>query len=304
MGIDPVSLADKRVANIRRISFPDKASYDRVLNKMVLAFIGQIKGCETEKSTEQHCREVLDVCMSGFRKDGSVWKKAPGLPQDDWYEVLRKRLKVYKYDIDNKRIIAGNTKKTSIKLKEKFTLKSDSSSGSSPKPPHPSELSVSDKVKMEQFKEDFLNDFPIKSSIVDTLMMNRLAFMYVMNEKDYENVDITKFLTEEIIKLSDALGVSGKQRVNQEAKDRQGTIDELIEIYKKTKLEFIDIDKEYKIEELSLISNAVHRGSLPEFVGMSYVRRLYGGEIENKKLNIENLDIWLKKQGVVVNVGD
>jgi len=310
MGIDPVELADRTHPKVRNIEFPDKATYDRILNDMVIAFLHSRVGCETEESTDKYCRNVLATCKSGFRTNGDIWKNAPGKPSDDWYEVLRKRLRIYRYDIDNRRLIPGNTKKTSIKLQEKFGLKKpdkkdlSTAFDATDSPISKQSLSASEKVQMEDFKEAFLKDFPIKKSVVDILMMNRLAFMYIMNKRDYDNIEITRFLTDEIIKLSESLGVSGKQRVSQDDKDRSGTIDELVSIYKKTKEEYIDIDVEYMREELLLISNAIHRGTLEEFLGMSYVKRLFGYTIDGENISLKTIDKWLVKNGVEVIVDE
>lgn len=301
-GLVPKILSDKYHPSIVTVDISEE-DYKRVLNEMVIAFIRKRKDCETEAKTRKVCKSILDACITGVKSDGKPWKNAPGRTSDTWYDVLKKRLRVHKYDMDTKSLIYNHQNDTSSNIREKFKL--DKEKREEKKLIESSEkddgdLSLEEKMLMEQFEEKFKNDFPASITVVDSLMIKRLAYLSVMHFREQTDGDVSKNLTDDIIRISESLGVAGKQRINQHDKDTSGTLEELISIYKKTKSEYIDIDKEWRIEELTLISNAIHRGDLQEFLGMSWVRRLMGSTIEGKDLSVENLDSWLRDQGVKV----
>jgi len=89
--------------------------------------------------------------------------------------------------------------------------------------------------------------------------------------------------------------------MTQLSSEKNGTLELLSLKYKKTLDEYIDIEKEWKMEELKMVSNAVHRGTLPDFLAMSWIKILYGKEIDGEPASIESLDKFLIKNGVVLN---
>jgi len=311
MSFDPKELANRIDPKVIRVEIPgdeeeQKRAYNKILNDMVLAFYKQSDGLDTEEKTRDHCKNILEICISGFKSDNEIWHRAPGRISDDWFDILRKRLRVYKYDIDKKQRFGLRTKKIKNaaqslveREKNKRSLKlSKQAEDNDTADEEDFSLSIKEKMRMEEFKEMFMKNFPLNATVIDELMMHRLAFMSVLNERDYNAVEVTKNLTKEIIELAESLGVSGKQRVKQSDEDRSGSLEQLFDIYKESKKEAIDADREWMIEELKLISNAIHRGSLEEFLGMAWIRREYMEDFNGKKLTLSNLDNFLMEMGV------
>ena len=284
------TLNDALDAGVVQAHLPDADTYNKILNDMVLAFMHKNKSCSTENSTERYCRAKLNMAITGFKEDGTPWRKAPGDRDDDWYTILKKRLRMLRYDLDKKKYISNNRSITGaldLLKKDKKEKKEDIEQEEN-KP-----LSLREKSLLNDFKESFRKDFPMSTTVIDDLMMNRLGMMYVLSQRDYENLEITNGLTNEIIKLADNLGLSGKHRITQLETDRSGTIEQLIEIYNETRKNYIDIEKEYKLEEIKLILNAIDRGTIDEFLGMDYIRRLYGDSLNGEKVTYDALKKYL-----------
>jgi hypothetical protein len=285
--------------NVRQIVIPSEERYKEILNDMVMAFLGQRTGCETPRQTEDYCRGVLKTCLTGFHhKTGKVWKSAPGKNVEDWFESLKMRLRVFKYDIVTKTMIKGNEKTISKKIKELSGTGKDLSTAL------PGNLNrtftVLEDEEFKRFIDKFRQDFESNVTIVDELMIRRLAFLSVLSERDITHVDLSKDLTKEIKELAESLGVAGKQRISVLNTDKTGTLDLLSTKYKKTLEEHVEIETMWKLEELKMVSNAVHRGTTPEFLAMSWVKQLYGKTIDGKELSLNNLDKFLKKNGIDV----
>jgi len=292
-------LNDALEHNVVQVKIPDSETYNKILNDMVIAFMGKNKHCTTEAATEKYCRKKLNSAITGFKPDGSPWRNAPGKFDDDWYDILRKRLRMLRYDVDKKKYISNNRSVTgAIKALKKEYSKKKKAEVTKEFEETEEELNkmltLREKALLEEFKKQFRKDFPVSTTIIDDLMMTRLGMMYILSLRDYNNLEITNGLTNEIIKLSESLGLSGKQRISQLDQDRSGTLNQLVEIYNETKNSFIDIEKEYKMEELKLIVNAIERGTLDEFLGMDYVRRLYGDYLNGKPVTFNALKKYVE----------
>jgi hypothetical protein len=122
----------------------------------------------------------------------------------------------------------------------------------------------------------------------------------VLSKRDIQFVDLSKDLTKEIRELAETLGVAGKQRAAAMSQERSGTIEQLTMKYKRTLEEHIEIEKTFKLEELKMVSNSVKRGTTPEFLAMSWLKILYGDNIDNEPLSIEALNKFLRKNNVDV----
>ena len=282
---------------VNQIKIPDQERYHEILGDMVLAFYKQRKGCETQQATEKYCQDVLNTCLTGFHRDGRLWKNMPGKDGKDWFEKLQKRLNVFKFDLVTKQLIPSGRGMTSKKIKE--SVKEE------PKEPitltvNDRALSPSEKDSFKKFQEKFTEAFPESITVVDEVMIRRLAFYMVLSERDINLVDVSKDLTKEIQILVETLGVSGKQRSAAMNIDRNGTLELLTTKYKKTRDEHIEIEKDNKLEELKLISNAVRRGDLPEFLAMSWIKILYGNNVEDEELSIIAVDKFLRKNNIDV----
>jgi hypothetical protein len=285
---------------VSQIKLPDQEKYHEILEDMVLAFYKQRKGCETQQSTEKYCRGVLDTCITGFHRDGRLWKHAPGKDAKDWFEGLQKRLNVFKYDLVTKQMIPSGRGKTSEKIKE-------SAKNLSPDSDIPPAVGMADRslspAEMDEFKRfqrEFTEAFPESVTAVDEMLIKRLAFFMVLNNRDITFVDVSKDLTKEIQMLVETLGVSGKQRNAAMNVDRSGTLELLTTKYKRTRDEHLEIEKNYMLEELKLISNQVKMDTVPEFLAMYWIKTLYGDQIEGEELSIAGVDRFLRKQGIDV----
>lgn len=282
---------------VNQIKIPNQEKYHEILGDMVLAFYQQRKGCETQQATEKYCQNVLNTCLTGFHRDGRLWKNMPGKDGKDWFEKLQKRLNVFKFDLITKQMIPSGRGMTSKKIKESVKEESE----------EPITLTVNDRAfspsekdSFKKFQEKFTDAFPESITVVDEMQIRRLAFYMVLSERDITHVDVSKDLTKEIQTLVESLGVSGKQRNTAMNQDRDGTLDLLTTKYKKTRDEHLEIEKDNKLEELKLISNAVRRGDLPEFLAMSWVKILYGNKVKDEELSIMAVDKFLRKNNIDV----
>lgn len=285
---------------VSQIKLPDQEKYHEILEEMVLAFYKQRKGCETQQSTEKYCRDVLDTCLTGFHRDGRLWKGAPGKDAKDWFEALQKRLNVFKYDLVTKQMIPSGRGKTSEKIKESAKRQSSDSDIPSAVGMADRSLSPGEMDEFKRFQKEFTEAFPESVTVVDEMMIKRLAFFMVLNNRDISFVDVSKDLTKEIQMLVEALGVSGKQRNAAMNVDRSGTLELLTTKYKRTRDEHLEIERNYKLEELKLISNQVKMDTIPEFLALSWIKTLYGNTIEGEELSIAGVDRFLRKQGIDV----
>lgn len=284
---------------ILQVKIPDADTYNKILNDMVIAFYHKTKSCQTEQETEKYCRNVLNTCITGFKKDGMVWNRAPGRKGDDWFTILAKRLKLFRYDIEKRAYIDNNRVKKNLtsKIEKEYNKKEITDArdfANKITNEFGKELTLREKTLLNDFKEKFRKDFPMSISIIDDMMMNRLGLMYVLSQRDYEGLEITSGLTNEITKLAESLGVSGKQRLSLFDQDMNGTLEQLIDVYKETKKSYLDIDKEFKTEELQMIVNAIERGTIDEFMGMDYIRRLFGNMLNDNPLTLKTLKEYLK----------
>jgi len=289
-------------SSVRQIEISDEKKFREILNDMTKAFYQQRKGCETQRKTEEYCRSVLKTCLTGFHADGRVWKNSPGKNTKDDLEALQQRLRVFKYDLTTKMLIKGREKTVSERIKNSGTAADamqHTLHGAIEGIPDRA-FSFSESVDIENFKAQFIADFPSSITAVDEMMIERLAFLMILNKRDIQFVDLSKDLTKEIKDLAESLGVAGKQRAAAMNSDKAGTIDQLTMKYKVTLDEHVEIETEWKLEELKLISNAVHRGTTPEFLAMSWVKELYGKTIEGEELSLKALDKFLKRNGIDV----
>jgi len=272
----------------------DEENYKSILNDMVTVFYTHRKGCETERGTEDYCRKILDSCISGFI-NGKIWKNAPGKNTTDWYEALSLRLRVFRYDIFTKRLIPGRGKTVSEKIKNTSKEKEDSDFINKTS----RSFSRNEEKMMEDFQKRFTDDFPASITVVDEAMIKRLSYLTVLSERDIREVELSKGLTKEIQELVESLGVSGKQRSTAIASEKTGTLEQLSTIYRRTLEEHLEIEKNWQLEELKMIRNAVRRGDLPEFLAMYHLKILYGKTFPNgDELSFQNLDKFLKENNI------
>ncbi len=292
--------------NVEKMSLPGQVKqlnitpekYQEILDGMIVAFFQKRKGCDTQSKTDVYCRAVLKTCLTGFHRDGRLWKNAPGIKASNTYDALAMRLRVFKYDISTGTLIIDRRTKASEKIrnigKPDVHYPTTSLGGTD------RAFNREERDGFEKFKKQFTEDFPSSATAVDNMMIERLAFLMILNKRDITNVDLSKDLTKEIKELAESLGVAGKQRASAINSERSGTLELLTIKYKETLDEHIEIETTWKLEELKMISNAVRRDTTPEFLAMSWVKILYGDKVDGKELNIENVDKFLRKNNIDV----
>jgi hypothetical protein len=267
-----------------------KDEYQKILNGMFMAFLGKVKDCDSEATTEAYCRRVLKQCSSCFKEDGKIWRKPPGRDAADWYEKLALRLRIFGYDISTQSLIGRRESKISSKIKD--LNKRDKKDID----PNDRTFTMQEQVMFDDFKEKFRADFPSSATAADDLMIERLAFLSVLNARDIKFVSLSRDLTKEIKDLAESLGVSGKQRQSTMRDDKSGTLEQLSTKFRKTLEEHIEIESMWKAEEMKLIVNAVERGTTEEFLAMSWYKILYGGMIGDKPATYEGIKKFIKKR--------
>ena len=275
-------------SNIDSFEIPQD-QYLKILNGMFMAFWGKVKGCDTEANTEAYCRGILKQCSTCFKPDGGLWKKPPGINAADWYEKLSLMLKVFGYDISTNSLIGRREPKISAKIKERGKKEEKED-------PNERTFSLREKAMFEEFKEKFANDFPSSTTTADELMIERLAFLSVLNARDIDNVSLSRDLTKEIKDLTESLGVSGKQRQAAISNDKSGTLEQLSTKFRKTLAEHIEIESFWKLEEAKCVINAVERGTTEEFLAMSWFKTLYGNDVDGKPLTYKNVKAFVDKK--------
>ena len=284
---------------VHQIHIPDEDKYGEILKDMMSAFYEKRKGCESRQSTEKYCRGVLDTCLTGFHRTGKAWLNPPGKDATDWFKALQLRLAVYKYDLVKKEMIPSGRGQTSERIKQNATMPKKDAGLLSPGITTKT-LSPSEQEEFDRFVHEFTEAFPESVTVVDEMMIRRLAFFMVLSNRDITYVDVSKDLTKEIQMLVEALGVSGKQRNNLMNKDRDGTLELLTTKYKKTRDEHIEIEQNYMLEELKLISAQVRRDTVPEFLAMYWIKILYGKKIGEEELSMAAVDRFLRENGIDV----
>jgi len=265
-----------------------KDEYTKILNSMFMTFMGKTKECDTEERTEAYCRSVLKQCSTCFKADGNVWRNPPGKNASDWYEKLSLRLRVYGYDISTQSLIGRRESKVSSKIKDMGKKKEDKDSNDR-------SFSLRETAAFEGFIEKFKSDFEGSTTVSDNLMIRRLAFLSVLNDRDIERVSLSRDLTKEIKELADSLGVSGKQRKTTMNSEGSGTMELLSTKFKQTLEEHVELESLWKFEEIKLIFNAVKRGTTEEFLALSWFKILYGNDEDGKPITMDRIERFIKE---------
>jgi hypothetical protein len=266
-----------------------KEEYQKILDGMVMAFLGNRKECDSEAKTDAYCRAILKQCTTCFKPDNTLWHNPPGLKTKDWYEKLALRLKVFGYDLGTQSLIGGKTK-ISQKIKDmgkkKVSLEDENART----------FSKREEAMYEEFIDRFRTEFASSTVAVDELMIKRLAFLSVLNQRDIDNVSLSRDLTKEIKELAESLGVSGKQRKAALNAAESGTLEQLSTKFKATIEEYPELETMWQKEEIKLILNAVDRGTTEEFLALSWIKTLYGDVIDGEQLSIDlirkKVDEW------------
>ena len=279
-GID-ISLKPKQVR------IPSAAEYDQILADMVRAFLGKRKGFETQRDTEDKCRDILEQCITGYKKNNEPWKKVPN-KSNNWYDLLESRLKVFGYYLHDKELRPkreGRREKVD-KVAEEIQEKAKEFDDALPPA---GRLTPVEKDEMEKFINDIKITHPTLKSPADEVLIARLAYLSIRAKRDIDKAQLTPKITDEMNKLVEMLGISGKQRMVSQEKESHGTLDVLSARFEKTKREHPQILTVWLIEEVELLLQS----SVDEFLAQAWLRETFGSTINGEPLTLQNAKKWL-----------
>lgn len=279
-----------------------KDEFFKILDDMIIAFKGNHSKCQTEAETEAYCKEKLQQCITGYKPDGKVWHNVPGKNFIEPYDILRARLRTFHYDLDEKKMISYANNRS---LKNIEKLADDYSKERKDKGVDVDEdfsrLTATERREMESFAANIKEDFPTLSTAVDDFQLKWIAYLRVRANRNIKNNEIDSGLTREIKEIVELMGISGRQRQISQQQTKSGTLEELSTRHAKTLEEYIDVEKDYILEELLLIRNKVRRGDLDEYMMGYWLLNLFQrdqGPDKVKIRTIDELEKYLKDRGV------
>jgi hypothetical protein len=286
--------------HIRKLNIPDKKKIE-ILDRMTKAFTHR-KGVDDPYA---YALLLLNRALNGTDKNGNIWRKAPGSESDDDITVLKKRLRILGFDLDNSIAIESATKRLtkSDKLvkqlvpKEKDeedipkTIKYGTAVGSI--------LTDEEKRLYEKTKREILKEFPQLNTPADLPFVDRYAYLVVMSRREAlerllsEKARLdnnSETLTKQMREITDTLGITAKQRMSKRDMDSKDTIEALSLRYEQTKKEFAEVEAKWLLEECHLILKAYEEGRITETIMkfmLSTIRRDYNTP-DVKRLLISN----------------
>lgn len=264
-------------ATPEKIEVPD-AEYQAIYETMVNAFLGQRVGCETLDDTRGYVKTVLDEAVHGMRfKNGKweVWSRCPAKSAEDirklgWREALRKRLRIYHYDLEDG--FQGNPHQKDGEEKEVFD----------PANPYGLKLSPEDRQEMQGFIDQLMEEFPQLDTVSDYAGVEMLAFLRLKTRDAIRsNTALSDRFTRMYKELTDTLGISGQKRLALQGQASEGTLEELVKIYEQTKAAFPEIEEEEIREEFALLRQKRDAGSISDATMWAWIKR-YGYEFRDE----------------------
>jgi hypothetical protein len=243
--------SDNFDVKISKTSVPAKITipapeYDKIFLDMVQAMKGNRIGCETVDSTKEYVKLKLQEACQGMRyKNGKweIWQRCPAKTEKEvgkfgWRESLKKRLRVYQYDLDRGFLGAH---------KHEFSNKVDLN-------PNQLKLSPEQEKKLETIKNQILEEFPTLDTISDSIGLNMLAHLKIkMEELIKENRMPEKKMVDMYKDLTDNMGISGSKRNAIKEQVGEGTLNDLFNIFQKTEKIYPELEEDYLREELELL---------------------------------------------------
>ena len=98
---EPKFTPDKKVFLAPKEIKLEREIEERIIKQMEKIFVrGMWHENERVDEPYLYCKKLLHRVCKGIKKDGTPWKKIPGKEGEADWDVLRKRLAIFNYDLD------------------------------------------------------------------------------------------------------------------------------------------------------------------------------------------------------------
>ena len=259
------------------ITIPDVNEFRDIIDDMSKAFNGKRRECDSYEKTRKYVMELIQYALSGVNKSGKIWYDAPGDSGDNWKDILKRRLAMLGYNMDSKCLTIenkdgkisgkrGGRKTTSIQSLVKRIEDGEDLEGLSPE----------DQKWIEDFAEKTMKQYPQLNTITDQIFVRRLAYLSWLSENDIKHLNFTDDLTDEIKKVQESLGITGKMRDALRSSGEAGTIADLVKDYEKKRKDFIEEETKMIKEEIRLLLYQLEREEIEEFMFWTYIHGYVG----------------------------
>jgi len=272
------------------ITIPDVNEFRDLIDDMSKAFNGRRKECDSYEKTRKYVIELVQYALSGVNRGGKVWYGAPGDPGDDWKYILKRRLAMLGYDMVNKCLTTENKEgRISGKKRRQKTTPIQSLTKKIEGSEEIDGLLPEDQQWIENFVKGIVKEFPQLNATTDLILVRRLAYLSFLSENDIKLLKFTDDLTDEIKKIQETLGISGKLRDALRASEETGTIADLVKTYEKNRKNFIEEETKMIKEEIRLLIRMLEREQIEEFSFWVHINIYTGGLPTKDYWTIEKL---------------
>lgn len=250
----------------QRVSFPieDLSEEDMKESRAVVEGFLRKRG---DDNPVQRANQLLFCAVNGVKMDEkgnkSEWMNAPGKATDPPKSVLTKRLTIlcgrgFKQYING--VPTATPKPTPEATKNKPGPKAEATA---------SDINEHDLKKMREKKNSYIKEFGFTAR-ADIALLDRLVRLEVGVEK-WETILITmpvadskisdniKKLTDTMVSLQKALGITAEQRAKVKAQSKEGTVAELFQKYQDTVREWPELELGFLQQELHMLLNKYNR---------------------------------------------
>ena len=212
----------------------------------------------------QKANTILYCAVNGVTKDerGSdkEWLNAPGLVTDSPSVALMKRVTR----------LCGPTFKKFLSGTPTASRKPSQNAGKKKRGPNPNSgtnagsLDEHDFKKMRLKRKEYIEEFGFDNR-ADMVLLDRLVRLETVVEIQEDSLltggtdlgskvpDNIKKLTDTIVSLQKALGITAEQRSKVKSKSKEGTVAELYRQYEDTKREWPDLEQGYLLQEIDML---------------------------------------------------
>ena len=212
----------------------------------------------------QKANTVLYCAVNGVTKDergkDKEWLNSPGLSSDEPRVALMKRVTR----------LCGRGFKQFLSGTPTASRKPSKSAGKKKPGPNPNSgknigsLDEHDFKAMRKKKAEYIDEFGFDNR-ADIVLLDRLVRLETVVEFQEDSLltgaadlgskapDNIKKLTDTIVSLQKALGITAEQRSKVKSKSKEGTVAELYRQYEDTKREWPELEQQYLLQELDML---------------------------------------------------
>ena len=271
------AVSKRRVYFAPRVLTIPKETKEKIIRQMQVAF----KGRTGVDDPYLYARSVMRRVINGTKEDGTPWKNAPGMKDDEDIIVLEKRLRVFNYNMRTGEVIPSSRKKVAQRRDKEAAIVQQFLPNESPAVDKRlkygasiNEILTGDELKeYKKFLKQLKSEFPKLDAVSDKLGMEQLALLNIRIKRatiemaSSKSKTISKDVSElgRLYKdLTENLGISGKQRRDELDTEENGSIADLVKRYHNTLKNHPKEEKERFIQECHLMLNAYQRGEVEE----------------------------------------